>query len=162
MSFFAIIALVASALGSGLIAGLFCSFSDFLMKALSKIAPARGIEAIQSINVVIVKPSFLSVFFGTGVVGLLAVGLGWQSLIGSSLVLASAGSAVYIIGCIFVTMVFNVPLNNRLAAVDPASEAGAEMWRVYQAKWTFWNHVRSLATIVSTVLFLLALLRVNV
>ena len=72
--------LVSAAIGSGLIAGLFCSFSNFIMQALSQIQSSKGISAMQSINLVIVKPTFLFVFLGTGVACLLAIGFGWEQL----------------------------------------------------------------------------------
>ena len=113
---------------------------------------------MQSINEVIVRPAFLIVFLGTGVACALAFGLGWQHLSKDMLAYVTAGGAVYALGSIAVTIAFNVPLNNRLAAVDPESKEGVKMWQVYLTKWTRWNHVRSIATIVSTVLLLLALL----
>ena len=54
-----------AALGSGLIAGVFFAFSTFVMKALARLAPAEGIAAMQSINVVVLNPWFLGAFFGT-------------------------------------------------------------------------------------------------
>lgn len=55
-----------SALGCGLIAGVFLAFSAFIMKALTRVAPAQGILAMQSINIVVINPWFLGVFFGNG------------------------------------------------------------------------------------------------
>jgi uncharacterized membrane protein len=54
-----------SALGSGLMAGFFFAFSVSVMKALSRLPPAQGIAAMQSINVVVINPVFLIAFFGT-------------------------------------------------------------------------------------------------
>ena len=150
--------LISAALGSGMMAGLFCAFSNFVMRALSRLPPTRAISAMQSINEVIVRPAFLIVFLGTGVACALAFGLGWQHLSKDTLVYVSAGGAIYALGGIAVTIAFNVPLNNRLAAVDPESKGGANMWQVYLAKWTRWNHVRSIATIFSTILLILAVL----
>jgi uncharacterized membrane protein len=55
-----------------------------------------------------------------------------------------------------VTMLFNVPLNDQLAAVAPAREAA--LWSRYLDVWTAWNHVRTLAPILSAILFTAALL----
>ena len=41
-----------------------------------------------------------------------------------------------------VTFAFNVPLNDVLATVDPASPEGARQWASYLVTWTNWNHVR--------------------
>ena len=56
-----------SALGCGLMAGLFFAFSVSVMKALGRRPPAEGIAAMQSINVVVINPVFMIAFFGTAV-----------------------------------------------------------------------------------------------
>ena len=43
------------AIGCGLMAGLFCAFSNFVMKALASLPPDKGIAAMQSINVTIIN-----------------------------------------------------------------------------------------------------------
>ena len=55
-------------------------------------------------------------------------------------------------------MVFNVPLNDALAAVDPASSNGAAVWANYLSQWVMWNHVRTITGIVALACFILALL----
>jgi len=151
-----IILLVIAVLGSGLMAGLFSSFSNFIMKSLAMISSASGISAMQSINIVIVRPAFILVFFGTGVLSLLALVVGWQELNTMARIFGSMGATMYILGGVGVTMVFNVPLNNSLAVVEAGSGAGEKMWQIYLVKWVFWNHVRSLATMLSTLCLVLA------
>jgi uncharacterized membrane protein len=56
-----------------------------------------------------------------------------------------------------VTIVFNVPLNNALAAVDPASADGARLWTAYITSWTFWNHVRTVAALAAAASLIIAL-----
>ena len=70
-----------------------------------------------------------------------------------------AGAGLYVIGTVLVTMVFNVPLNNALAAVDPASGEGAAVWADYLRTWTNWNHVRTLAALAASGAFISALIR---
>ena len=53
-----------AALGSGLMAGVFFAFSSFVMTALARLAPAPGIAAMQSINVVVINPLFMAGFLG--------------------------------------------------------------------------------------------------
>ena len=50
--------LIVACIGSGMIAGLFCAFSSFLMKALASLPAANGIAAMQAINRFIVRPGF--------------------------------------------------------------------------------------------------------
>jgi uncharacterized membrane protein len=54
-------------------------------------------------------------------------------------------------------MVFNVPLNNALAVVDPASADAASLWSRYVSSWTAWNHVRTVAALAAAASFTLAL-----
>ena len=57
-----------AALGNGLMAGMFFAFSVFIMTALGRLPPDHGIAAMQSINIVILNPMFLSVFMGTAAI----------------------------------------------------------------------------------------------
>ena len=47
-----------SALGCGLVAGIFFAFSTFVMKALTHLLPGQGIAAMQSINVAVIIRGF--------------------------------------------------------------------------------------------------------
>ncbi len=130
-----------SALGSSLVAGIFFAFSNFVMKALARVPPAQGIEAMQSINVVVLNRWFFALFFGTAV-GCLALAVfsfvRWQRP-GTGYLLV--GSLLYLIGTILVTIACNVPLNDALAAVDPSSADAGSVWTNYLKTWTAWNHV---------------------
>ncbi|HKU97935.1 MAG TPA: anthrone oxygenase family protein [Vineibacter sp.] len=148
---------LVTALGCGLVAGIFFAFSTFVMGALARLAPAQGITAMNSINVVVINPWFGSVFFGTAVVCavLLVIALvNWHKP-GSVYVIIAA--VLYVVGALGVTMAFNVPRNNALAAVDPASAEGARLWADYVVTWTFWNHVRTIAPLLATALLIVAI-----
>ena len=54
-----------SAVGCGLLAGVYFAFSTFIMSALARTGPAQGIAAMNVINVEIVKSLFLPFFLGT-------------------------------------------------------------------------------------------------
>jgi uncharacterized membrane protein len=55
-------------------------------------------------------------------------------------------------------MVFNVPLNDALAKVEPSSAEGASLWTRYLTDWTIWNHVRTVAALAAATLLTIALL----
>jgi uncharacterized membrane protein len=146
-----------AALGAGLVAGIFFAFSAFIMTALGRLSAPKGISAMQSINVTVLNPLFFSVFFGTGAVSLalaIAALVKWSEP--GSLYLVG-GALLYIVGCLLVTMVFNVPLNNRLKTVSAESTQGASTWTEYLSNWTAWNHVRTAASLGAAALFSLAL-----
>lgn len=149
MSEWAQIIFTAGAIGSALIGGLLFAFSAFIMKAFSKIPAAEGIRAMQSINIYIINPLFFAVFFGTALLAVVSVMLYFTS--GQSLShWVWVGSLNYLLGPIFLTIVGNVPLNNRLAAVDPESEEGQRLWSFYLKRWTLLNHIRTAASLFAS------------
>jgi len=148
-----------AALGAGLISGLFFAFSAFVMAALGRLAPAGGIAAMQSINVAVLNPMFFGAFFGTAALSIVLVFFALVNWSNASAVPLLAGSLLYLIGSILVTIVFNVPLNNRLAAVAPESTEGARVWQHYLRVWTVWNHVRTGASLAAAACFIVALVR---
>ena len=146
-----------SALGCGLVAGIFFAFSNFVMKALARVPPAQGIAAMQSINVVVLNKWFFAVFFGTAVCCLaltITSFVRWQKP-GAGYLLT--GSLLYLIGTIVVTIVCNVPLNDALAAVDPTSADASRLWTTYVKSWTAWNHVRTAFALAAAASFIVAL-----
>jgi uncharacterized membrane protein len=140
----------ATALGSGLMAGLFFAFSVAVMRALARIPAASGIAAMQAINVVILNPIFGLVFFGTTLAAALLAGYSLLIWDDAAAVYLFGGGLLYVIGSFVVTVVFNVPRNNALAAVDGANPDGARVWSRYVVTWTAWNHVRTLASLAAT------------
>jgi uncharacterized membrane protein len=147
-----------SALGSGLMAGVFFAFSTFVMKALSRLPAGEGIAAMQSINVVAVLSSgFMIAFFGTAAAcAVLAIAsfFSWDE---ASVIYLFAGGLLYLIGVFMVTIAFNVPLNKALKAAEPNSGKGTRVWTHYMISWTHWNHVRTVAALAALALFIIAL-----
>ena len=138
-----ILALLA-AIGSGLVAGTFFIFSVTIMRALDARPVAEAVAAMQAINRIILRSSFIPVFLGTSILAL-ASGLAglvhWESDAGK---LRAAAAALYIVFSLWTTRTYNVPLNNGLDLAEP--EGLDEAWRFYADKWTRWNHVRAVAS----------------
>jgi len=146
-----------SAIGCGLLAGLYFAFSTFIMTALGRIDQAAGISAMNAINTVIVQSLFLPVFLGSTLTAAALAVLApfrWDEP-GAALWLA--GGVLYVAGMFVVTMVFNVPLNNALAAVQPATGEAGTLWARYLADWTWWNHVRTVTSTLAFALFIAAI-----
>jgi uncharacterized membrane protein len=146
-----------SALGCGLLGGLYFAFSAFVMTALGRIDPAAGISAMNAVNETIVRSWFMPLFLGTTAASLALAGLAlarWQA---PAALMMVVGGVIYIVGMFVVTMVFNVPLNNALAGATPNDPATGSLWARYLSDWTFWNHVRTIASTVSSALFIAAI-----
>ena len=146
-----------SAIGCGLLAGIYFAFSTFIMTALERIGAVQGIAAMNAINVEIVKSLFMPFFLGStltsAALAVMAV-LRWNDE-GAAAMLA--GGVIYVLGMFVVTAALNVPLNDALAAADPSSPEGAALWARYLKDWTFWNHVRTIASLAASVLFTIAI-----
>ena len=146
-----------NAISVAIMAGVYFAFSTFVMRSLNEIDAPAGMVAMQSINRVIVKSLFLPIFFVSTLASVLLVilTLAEPSMPGARWSLGASG--LYILGMFGVTLVGNVPLNNRLESADAHTPAGAELWAHDQARWTIWNHLRTIACTMSLVLLILAI-----
>ncbi|NET31504.1 MAG: DUF1772 domain-containing protein [Cyanothece sp. SIO1E1] len=146
-----------AAIGSALTAGIFFAFSTFVMQALALQPPAPGIAAMQSINITVINPWFMAAFFGPAVAGMVLTISTLRQWEQPGALYWLAGSLLYLIGTIGVTIAGNIPLNDALAIVRPDSSEGATLWAQYLTDWTFWNHVRTIAAGLAAGLFTLSL-----
>lgn len=148
-------------LGSGLIAGVFFAFSNFVMPALARISPEQGLSAMQSINITVLNPGFLGTFMGTAVLSVVIIGLQlWQASTPSYLLMAGALS--YLLGCFAVTAIANVPRNKALVLLNSKSEqtlsaSDLAQWQEYLQSWTFWNHIRTAASALAMLFFVVSI-----
>jgi uncharacterized membrane protein len=141
-----------SAIGCGLMAGVYFAFSTFIMTALGRIEPVHAIAAMNSISATILRSLFMPLFLGTTAAGaaLVIFGVLRRSEPGATAMLV--GGLVYIAGMFLCTVFFNVPLNNALAsAADPP------MWARYLREWTMWNHVRTISSAAAFGLYIRAI-----
>lgn len=150
---------LATVLGCGLMAGLFFAFSVAVMRALGRLPAAHGMAAMQSINVAILNPVFLSVFLGTAALCLVVVVSSLFRWHEPGTFLFVAGAMLYFIGTFVTTIVVNVPMNNALASTAATDPHAAARWAAYLTNWTAWNHVRTVTSLAATLLLTLALCR---
>src|SRR3546814_1615199 len=68
----------AAAFGAALVGGVFFGFSNFVMAGLGRMPSEQGVAAMNSINVTVINPGFMTALFGTGllclIVGALSLG----------------------------------------------------------------------------------------
>lgn len=146
-----------SAIGCGMMAGLYFAFSAFIMTALGRIPQAHGISAMQAINTTILRSLFMPLFWGTTLAALALAGLALFRLGETAATAMLAAGILYVAGMFVCTVIFNVPLNNALDAADPSGAEAAAVWARYLKDWTFWNHLRTVASAAASALFVVAL-----
>jgi uncharacterized membrane protein len=143
----------ATAVGSGLVGGVFFAFSGFVMPALVRLTAPQGAAAMQSINVTAVRAPLMTALFGTAAVAVAAPLVArWAGCGRSTLTLLLLAAGCYLLGPIVVTVVGNVPLNNRLAATA-ASSYTAETWHQWVTAWSGFNLTRTLAGLAAAALY---------
>jgi uncharacterized membrane protein len=149
-----------AALASAAAGGMMYVFSTFVMRGLDRTEPVEAITAMRGMNAEAnSNPAFLLAYFGAAI---LAVAVGVYAVIQ----LRQPGSWVVLVGAVFgilaaiITMVFNVPLNNHLDAVNPVGLSAADAareWQAYLTPWINWNHVRAATSFIGAALMLIGL-----
>jgi uncharacterized membrane protein len=120
------------------------------MRALSQLPDEQGVAAMQRINVTVLNTGFLGLFVGTALIAVIVVVgavISWGT---PRAALLLAAGLCYLVGSFGVTAAFNVPRNDRLARLAPASDEAARAWPVYVREWLRWNHVRTAASLIAS------------
>lgn len=148
--------LLALAMASAMVAGVFLTFSDLVMPSLRRANSAAGSEAMQIINRKVYRSVFLALLMGMVPVSV-AVAVGASLLVSAVAVpwLVVAGS-LYVFGVFGTTVVGNVPMNQ---ALDRMSLAGAEAqayWPDYVRGWLPLNHLRTFASAAAAACYMIA------
>ncbi|MEQ9814336.1 MAG: DUF1772 domain-containing protein [Azospirillaceae bacterium] len=148
---------LAASVASALIGGVLFAFSTFVMRALALRPAPEGIGAMQAINVTVMSPLVMGIYMGTVPLGIVATLAAWAAgWSGGAVLLMALAAATYTVGVVGVTGAGNVPLNNRLARLQPAEPESAGFWRHYCRRWTRLNHIRSVSGPAAGALFALA------
>lgn len=146
--------LVTAAFGNALVAGVFLTFSSFVMPALARIAPASGIAAMQSINVVVVPSLFIRIFAVTTLISAVLVFVPAVRGTSATSWLICVAGLVSVAGSFGATMLLNVPLNDALARVAPGTHEATEVWTMFLRDWGKANFARALASALASAMFL--------
>ena len=148
---------VAGAIGAALVGGVFFAFSAFVMPALRRLPAAHGIGAMQSINRTAVTAPLMLALFGTAVLSGIAIVWAIRSWGHVSAPWLLAGGLAYL-AAVVITVAANVPLNDSLAGLDPASAGAPVQWAGFVTRWTAWNHLRGAGAAAGSLAFILALI----
>ncbi|GAA1742487.1 DUF1772 domain-containing protein [Aeromicrobium alkaliterrae] len=143
----------ATALTTGLVAGLFAAFAYAVMPGLRLADDDAVVQAMRGVNRAILNPVFAVLFGGSFLLGIAATvaargtdGFGW----------AVAGLAGYV-ATLVITIGRNVPLNE---ALERGTAPAAELRAAFERPWTRWNVARTVTNVASTGCWLAALAHV--
>jgi len=162
---FFVFALVLAILLCTLVSGLLFGFAVVVMPGVAKLSDRDFLLAFKHMDGIIQnnQPLFMLVWVGSILSLLVSAILGTMDLSGQEAVLLWIGCGWYLLGVQLPTIVFNIPLNNTIQAleIDKLNESELTNSRVnFEAKWNRWNNIRTINGIiaVSTFLYLLYLL----
>jgi len=141
---------------TALLAGVFQSFSDFVMRGLMRAAPAGGIDSMQQLNRTVFRSFFLASFMALLPISIVFAIYAWIAMEGPAMQLIIAAAIVYLPFVFLVTARGNVPMNEKLDKMAPDSEDAAVYWKTYGPVWTRWNTVRTIGSIATAGCYLLA------
>ena len=149
-------AILFLALWSAVIGGVFSAFSEFIMAAFKQASPAAGIEAMQQINTTVIPTQFVSGILLIPVFGMALAAYATTVFEGAVVATLYLAATVYGSSVFLLTLAGNVPMNNRLAGLAPASAEAEAYWEVYARRWTRLNHYRSIGSILTAGLYIVA------
>ena len=154
------IILVLAGTLTALVTGLFYGYSVSVNGGLHRLNDSEYVKAMQSINAVIQNPFFFVSFIGPVILLPLAAFLQRDSN-SMQFALLLASSVIYIAGSFGLTMVGNVPLNERLAKFNASKSSGNEIAQTragFERPWNRLHAIRTIASIAATVFIFVAIL----
>jgi len=161
-SFWLLTVLAIGVISCGMISGFFLTFSDFLMRSLKLAETTAGIEVMQIINREVWKSLTIYMLWGMVAYSVILGGYASYYLNGSIAALIITGSITYVVGMLMVSYAFNIPMNNRLEALELSTPEAATYWHDnYVNRWVFWNYVRAIASGAAALCFFIAALSLN-
>lgn len=141
------------ALWTALVGGVFKAFSEFIMRGLLRATPSSGIEAMQHINRTVLGTEFVAAIILIAAFSPAFALFAVLKFSGAAMIMLVVASLVYLPSVFLMTMLGNVPMNNKLDRLDRSSLAAAEYWPIYGRAWTRLNHVRTVGCIATSALY---------
>lgn len=160
MGIFQIVLILAAFLCS-LVAGFVFAFAFVVMPGIRSLDNREFIRAFQVMDGIIQnnQPVFVFVWVGSIVAVVASAVLGFGQLDGVGRLLIVFAALTYLFGVQLPTFTINVPLNNKLQAldVDAMVETAQEAARKdFEPRWNRWNSSRTVfASLVSALLMVL-------
>lgn len=138
-----------------LLAGVFFGYVTSVNGGLSRLKNSEYIKAMQSINIVIINPFFMSVFIGSVILLPLITFINRNDSDKFAVLLIA--SVIYIFGSFILTIAGNIPLNEELAKIDLSKSSEDELQSArnkFEKPWNNLHFIRTIASIISAILII--------
>lgn len=147
---------------SGLVAGLLYSYACSVNGGLKALQDSEYLKAMQSINRAILNPFFFISFIGILFIYPLALYRLYANSTDNSFYILLAAAIIYIVGVFGITMFGNVPLNNQLdkfSFMNVSENQVRSMRLIFEKPWNNYHLVRTIASVLSFCLSVLAIIK---
>jgi len=146
------IALLSSLILHGLIAGIFLAWSIAVMPGITRLEDRNFLLSMQEMNKSIQNLPFFLCFFGSVICSLILTF--WVLPNESSWIkyFLLAGTCIYCVGVLGITIMVNVPLNQKLEELNLQTLDNNKLnsfRSLFEQKWVFYNNIRTSASLIS-------------
>jgi len=155
------IMLLLATLSNGLIAGVFFTWQNAVTPGIGRLSDVGYLKSFQSMNRIILNPTFKIIFLGTMIFSPLCALLQSYHQLNITFWLLIAACLIYTIGVIGLTFLGNIPLNNLLDQLDIDNtdlKRLSEFRETFESKWNKIHRIRSICTTTSFILLLVTCL----
>jgi len=131
---------------------------------IGKLGDLGYLNALQSMNRVILNPMFKSVFFSAVIFIPAAAALSYKSSPDHIFWMLLLATILYGLGTFGVTIWGNIPLNNLLDNTNLgkiSAEDAKDLREAIELKWNRFNLIRTITSVASLVLLILTCLQIN-
>jgi len=158
------IILAIAILFTGLMAGIFFTWSNAVKPGIGKLSDLEYLTALQSMNRVILNNTFKLVFIGA-VIAVALVPIFYFNLYPKNIFwLFISALIIYWVGAFGVTIFGNIPLNEILDKSNLESMTLSEIKALrtsIEAKWNNLNLIRSVSSFITFILLIFSYLLIN-
>lgn len=141
-------------IGCAMSAGLFYTFSDFVMRSMNLAKTAASVQVMQNINREIMRSGSIYLLWGTVVLSSALGVLAAFTTAASAAIPMAVGGLLIFVGVLYVTFRSSVPMNICLGKLSYAEPPAANYWPEYVLRWNRWNWVRAWTSAAASVSFL--------
>jgi uncharacterized membrane protein len=141
------------------------AFATVAMPGIQNLGDRDFLRAFKAMDLVIQRnqPVFMLVWVGSVVALAIAALLSFWQLDGVERLFTILAAVVYVFGVQSPTATVNVPLNNKLQAldIDEVNDSSIRQARKdFEHRWLRWNSIRTVFAVVTSALLIVLLLRI--
>ncbi|RUT69945.1 DUF1772 domain-containing protein [Flavobacterium cupreum] len=156
------ITLLLATLFTGLLAGVFFTWSNAITPGIGRLYTLSYLRAFQEMNRTILNPLFFLVIFGAMFFSFATAYFHKSNTVLFWLFLSAA--VIYFIGVFLLTIMGNVPLNEMLNKTDLLTislEDANVLREKFEAKWNTLHLIRTIVAVISFLLLIIGCLLKN-